>query len=93
MRLQAYVVRKGLDQPALPRSVIRIFTVRQQNHWLQQDERIEGKSLDSTLYFAHSQDDLILRILRMLEGNFYFDAAQIYGVSGESYTCIFANED
>ena len=36
-RVQAYADSEGPDQPAHPRSLIRAFGVRQQNHWILQN--------------------------------------------------------
>ena len=35
--LLAYAGSEGPDQPAHPRSLIRAFAVRKQNHWIQQN--------------------------------------------------------
>ena len=48
--LRAYADSEGPDHPAHPHSLIRIFTVRQQNHWTLQNVWIESKSPDDTLH-------------------------------------------
>ena len=47
--LQAYAESEGPDQPALPHSLIRAFTVRLQNHWTLQYVWMESKGADCTL--------------------------------------------
>ena len=47
--LRAYADSEGPDQTAHPRSLIRAFTVRKQNHSILQNVRMENKSLGDTL--------------------------------------------
>ena len=50
---------------AHPRSLIRAFTVRQQNYWILQND------------FAHVLDDVNSHILRMLDSTFSLDTAKL----------------
>ena len=47
--LRSYADSEGPDQPAHPRSLIRAFTVRLQNHWIQQNIWMESKDTNDTL--------------------------------------------
>ena len=49
MCLRADAESEGLDQSAHPRSLIRAFTVRKQNHWILYNVSMERKCLDETL--------------------------------------------
>ena len=40
---------KGPDRPAHTRSLIWAFTVRNQNHWIRQNARMDGKGAGVTL--------------------------------------------
>ena len=46
---QAIADRKGPDQTAHPRSLIRAFTVHKRNHWILQNVSMESKCPDETL--------------------------------------------
>ena len=70
--LRAYADSEGLDHL---RSLIRVFTARQQNHRILQ-ECMNGEQSPGW-YFAHSQDDLNPRILRIFEGTFSLDTAKV----------------
>ena len=50
------------------------LTARLQNQWILQNVWMESKC---PWYFAHAQEDLNLRILRMLDGTFLLDTAHI----------------
>ena len=65
--LRAYADSEGPDQPAHPRSLIRAFAVRKQNHWIQQNVSMESKGKDDTLRMRR----MTVRILSMLEGTFF----------------------
>ena len=46
---KTYADSGGPDQPAHPRSLIRAFSVRYQNHWILQCVSMESKDPDETL--------------------------------------------
>ena len=59
-------------------SLIKAFNVHQQNNWILYN-----------VHFAHAQDDLNLRSLRMLKGRFTLDEAQIkYNRGSNLRTCF-----
>ena len=72
--LQAYADSEDPDQPAHARSLIRIFTVRWQNHWIIQNVWMNGKDPDDTLRMRRM---IWMRILRMFEGTFSLEEAQL----------------
>ena len=45
----AYADSEDPDQPAHPRSLVRAFTVRQQNHWILQNVWMESEGPGGTL--------------------------------------------
>ena len=72
---RAYMESEGKDQRAHPGSLIGAFAARYHNHWILQNVCMESKGPGDN--FAHAQDDLNLRILRMLESTFSLVAAHL----------------
>ena len=48
--LRAYAASEGPDQPSHPCSLIKVFTIRYQNHLILQNVLIESKGPDDTLH-------------------------------------------